>query len=78
MGAHWTPSVDGFYGKLTKAGLLMVAKQAKAELSIVVGNVKKGAAARHVMQAVAGTGWLPPVLCGRVPVQGDGEFAQAA
>lgn len=77
MSAHWTPSVEGFYGKLSKTGLLTVAKDAKAALSLVIGNVKKDAAARHVMQAVAGTGWLPPVLCSKVAVQGDGA-AQAA
>jgi ParB family chromosome partitioning protein len=78
MAAHWTPSVEGFYGKLTKAGLLTVAKDAKAELAIVVGNVKKEAAARHVMQAVAGTGWVPAALGGRTASQGDGELAHAA
>jgi hypothetical protein len=54
------------------------AKDAGATLSLVIGNVKNDAAARHVMQAVAGTGWLPFTLRGKEVVQGDGEFAQAA
>lgn len=51
-----------FYGKLSKSALLMVAKEAKATLSLVIGNVKKAEAARHVMKAMAETAWLPPVL----------------
>jgi DNA-binding transcriptional LysR family regulator len=39
MAMHWAPSVEGLYGKLTEAGLLTVAKEAKAKLSIVVGDV---------------------------------------
>lgn len=78
MAAHWTPSVDGFYGKLSKAGLITVAKDAGATLSLVLGSVKKDAAARHVMQTVAGTGWLPPEHSGKIAVQGDGELARAA
>jgi ParB family chromosome partitioning protein len=66
MSAHWTPSVEGFYGKLSKAGLLTVAKEAKATLSVVIGDVKKAEAARHVMKAMAELGWLPSVLRGRV------------
>jgi len=65
MTAHWTPSVEGFYGKLSKAGLLMVAREAKATLSLVIGNVKKAEAARHVMNAMTGLGWLPAVLRGK-------------
>jgi len=64
MTAHWTPSVEGFYGKLSKSTLLMVAKEAGATLSIVIGSVKKAEAARHVMKAMSANGWLPPVLRG--------------
>jgi ParB family chromosome partitioning protein len=78
MAEHWTPSVVGFYGKLTKAGLLTVAKDAKAELAIVVSDVKKDVAARHVMQAVAKTDWLPPAFGDRIESQGNGDLAQAA
>lgn len=69
--AHWTPSVEGFYGKLSKAGLLMLAKEANATPSIVVGNVKK---------AMAETGWLPSVLRSKAGAEQaeDGDFAQAA
>lgn len=62
MAAHWQPSVEGFYNKLSKAALLTLAKDAGATLTLVVGNVKKLEAARDVMQAVAQTNWLPPIF----------------
>ena len=62
MATQWQPSVEGFYGKISKAGLLMLAKDAGATLSLVVGNVKKLEAARDVMQAIAQTNWLPPIF----------------
>jgi ParB family chromosome partitioning protein len=82
MAEHWKPSVEGFYGRLTKATLLHIVEDAKATLPIRMADVKKETAARHVMQAVAGTGWLPPVLRGsgsaRAPqAEGDG-LSQAA
>lgn len=62
MAEHWTPSVEGFYGRISKAGLLMLAKDAGATLSLVIGNVKKLEAARDVMQAISQTNWLPPIF----------------
>lgn len=62
MATQWTPSVEGFYGKISKAGLLMLAKDAGATLTLVVGNVKKLEAARDVMQAISQTNWLPPIF----------------
>ena len=62
MASQWQPSVEGFFGKISKAGLLMLAKDAGATLSLVLGNVKKQEAAREVMQAIAQTHWLPPIF----------------
>lgn len=62
MATQWTPSVEGFFGKISKAGLLTLAKDAGATLTLVVGNVKKLEAARDVMQAIAQTTWLPPIF----------------
>jgi ParB family chromosome partitioning protein len=62
MASQWQPSVEGFYNKLSKAALLMLAKDAGATLSLVVGNVKKLEAARDVMQAIAQTNWLPQIF----------------
>ncbi len=65
MATCWQPSVKGFYARLSKSGLLMVAQEAGATLSLVIGNVKKAEAAKHVMEAMAATQWLPAVLRGR-------------
>jgi ParB family chromosome partitioning protein len=73
MVTHWAPSVEGFYGKLSKDGLITVAKDASVTLSLVLGTVKKLEAAKHVMTAMAGSGWLPPVMRGR----SLGEVARA-
>lgn len=80
MTAHWKPTVEGFYGRLSKATLLHMVREAKAVLSIRLAEVKKETAARHVMQAMAETDWLPPALRGRIAAQqgGDSELAQAA
>ncbi|MCL0274235.1 hypothetical protein M2T36_25360, partial [Escherichia coli] len=39
MAEQGQPSVEGFFGNLSKSGLLMIAKDAGATLSVVVGNV---------------------------------------
>ncbi len=65
MAAHWQPSVAGFYGRLSKAGLITVAQEAGATLSLVIGNVKKAEAAKHMMEVMAGTNWLPAVMQGK-------------
>lgn len=78
MKVHWTPSVEGFYGKLSKSALLTVAKESNATLSLVIGNVKKAEAARHVMKAMAETAWLPPILRSKNNPQGEQALAEAA
>lgn len=62
MATHWKPTVEGFYGRLNKTTLLHIVEDAKVVLPIRMADVKKETAARYVMQAAAGTDWLPPVL----------------
>lgn len=80
MAGQWKPTVEGFYGRLTKATMVRMVQEAKAVLSIRLAEVKKETAARHVMQGMAETDWLPPVFRSRVVAQQgeDGEFAQVA
>ncbi len=66
MTAHWLPSVDGFYGRLTKAALIALVTEAQATLPVNLGALKKPEAARYVAEAMAGTGWLPVPLRGVV------------
>ncbi|PZP38542.1 MAG: hypothetical protein DI585_07070, partial [Pseudomonas fluorescens] len=73
MAEYWQPSVQGFYGKLSKAALLKLAQDAGATITLNFGNVKKLEAAKHVMDAVAETTWLPDVLHGNAQPQEQGE-----
>jgi ParB family chromosome partitioning protein len=79
MSGHWKPTVEGFYGRLTKATLLRIVDDAKVSLPIRMDDVKKETAARHVMQAMATTGWLPSVLRDRTVGRDEKDgVAQAA
>lgn len=73
MADYWQPSVQGFYGKLSKAALLKLAQEAGAKLSLNVGNLKKPEAAQHVREVMAETAWLPDVLRGKAQPQEQGE-----
>lgn len=62
MTTHWQPSIDGFYGRLTKATLLAVVTEAKAPMQVSISTVKKPEAARYVAEAMTGNPWLPVPL----------------
>jgi len=79
MAAQWKPSVAGFYGRLNKATMVAMIQEAKAPLFIRLADVKKETAARHVMEAMAETNWLPSILRGSVKMQNEeGTLVQAA
>lgn len=79
MATQWKPSVEGFYGRLNKATMVAMVQEAHAPLSIRLAEVKKDTAARHVMEAMAETNWLPSILRGSEKMQSDEEvFEQAA
>lgn len=79
MAAQWKPTVEGFYGRLNKATMVAMVQEAKAPLSIRLADVKKDTAARHVMEAMAETNWLPPILRASQNVHGEqGAMAEAA
>ena len=67
MRGHWQGSVDGFYGRLSKAALTQVVVEAEVQTGVSVSILKKAKAARHVAEVVSGTGWLPVPLRGRCP-----------
>ena len=65
--AWWTPSVEGFYGRLTKAMLTSVVAEAQAPMQMSISGLKRDDAARYVAQAMQRRGWLPPSLRPRSP-----------
>lgn len=64
MTQHWSPSVEGFYGRLPKTALIHVVSEAKAPISVSISQMKQKEAARYVARAVEGRGWLPSPLRG--------------
>ena len=65
MAQWWTPSVEGFYGRLPKAALLQAMSEAKVTAEAPFANVKKDEAARMAAKALKDSGWLPQPL--RIP-----------
>jgi ParB family chromosome partitioning protein len=63
MRQWWTPSVDGFYRRLSKTALAEAMREAgKSGSTVVIATLKKDVAARHTAQVLDGSGWLPAPL----------------
>lgn len=59
----WTPTVDNFFGRVTKARIIEAVREAKgAEQAKRIEQLKKGDLAREAEQMLAGSGWLPQPL----------------
>ncbi|OWV98854.1 ParB/RepB/Spo0J family partition protein [Rhizobium sp. R693] len=78
VAAGWTPTVDNYLGRVTKAHILQAVREAKGEQSAqLIDHLKKPDMAREAARLLEGSGWLPEVL--RLPVdQISGETTQAA
>jgi len=64
MTAHWTPTVRAYLGRVTKAHILAAVREALGdEAAEQIADKKKLDMADAAEQLLAGTGWLPPVLC---------------
>lgn len=63
MTAHWTPTMQGYLGRVTKAHILAAVQEAvSAEAAERIAGKKKQEMAEAAEQLLAGTGWLPPLL----------------
>lgn len=61
--AGWSPTVDNFFGRVTKAGILDAVREAKGEAQAQrIDHLKKGDMAAEAEQLLAGSGWLPEPL----------------
>ena len=66
MGDWWRPTVDNFFGKVTKATMLHSVKEAAgSSVARQMGGMKKDTMAKAAEEVVKGTTWLPTLL--RVP-----------
>lgn len=84
MMAHWTPTVQTYLGRVTKAHILAAVREGVGdEAAERISGLKKPDMAQATEQLLAGTGWLPSVLRTARPVSRDTgsdteAFAQAA
>lgn len=65
MHAWWQPTADNYFSHVSKARMIEVVAQATSRAAAVpLEGMSKQAAAQAAERAVAGSGWLPEVLCG--------------
>lgn len=63
VGAGWTPMVDNYLGRVTKAHILQAVREAKGDQSAqLIDHLKKQDMAREAARLLDGSGWLPEVL----------------
>ena len=61
--AGWTPTVDTYLGRITKARILQAVREAKGEHAAqLIDHLKKGEMAEMAETLLAGSGWLPEPL----------------
>lgn len=65
--AGWTPTVDNYFGRVTKPRIIEAVREAQGDATaILIEHLKKGDMAREAERLLSGTGWLPEPL--RLPV----------
>jgi ParB family chromosome partitioning protein len=82
MAQHWTPTAEGFFGRVSKATILdAVTEAAGPSAASRLAGLKKPAMAAEAETVIAGTGWLPNPLrtrAGQEEGGGVGHWAEAA
>ncbi|PZR71961.1 MAG: DNA-binding protein, partial [Stutzerimonas stutzeri] len=77
VGAGWTPTVDNYLGRVTKAHILQAVREAKGDQSAqLIDHLKKQDMARDAARLLDGSGWLPEVL--RYPADEIAEEVETA
>lgn len=80
VSAGWTPTVDNYLGKVTKARIIEAVREARGEDSVqLIDHLKKDRMAIEAARLLDGSNWLPELL--RDPgysVAADAPQAQAA
>jgi ParB family chromosome partitioning protein len=61
--AGWSPTVDNYFGRVTKARILQAVREAKGEgAAQLFDHLKKGEMAERAQELLTGAGWLPEPL----------------
>jgi len=80
VAAGWTPTVDNYLGRVTKAHILQAVREAKGVQSAqLIDHLKKPDVAREAARLLESSGWLPEVL--RLPIDeiaADGDVHAVA
>jgi ParB family transcriptional regulator, chromosome partitioning protein len=63
VAAGWKPTVDGFFGRVTKARILQAVREECGEAqAVMIEHLKKGDMASQAEALLADSGWLPEPL----------------
>src|SRR5262249_37624234 len=61
--AGWSPTVDNYLGRVTKARIVEAVREARGESAAqLIAHLKKGEMAERAQELLAGSGWLPEPL----------------
>jgi ParB family chromosome partitioning protein len=61
--AGWTPTIENYFGRVTKARILQAVREAKGEgAAQLIEHLKKGEMAERTQELLTGAGWLPEPL----------------
>lgn len=61
--AGWSPAVDNYLGRVTKARILQAVRETKGETAAqLIEHLKKGEMAERAQELLVGSGWLPEPL----------------
>jgi len=76
VAAGWSPTVDNYFGRATKARIVEAVREAKGETAAqLIEHLKKSEMAERAQELLAGSGWLPEPL--RTPGQATGAPSPA-
>jgi ParB family chromosome partitioning protein len=63
VAAGWSPTVDNYFGRVTKARIVEAVREAKGETAAqLIEHLKKSEMAERAHELLAGSGWLPEPL----------------
>ena len=63
MTANWSPTVESYFGKVTKAQILGAVREAKGEATAqMIDHLRKSDMAAEAERLLQGVGWLPEIL----------------
>ncbi len=63
MSAYWSPTLESYFGKVTKAQILAAVREAKGDATAqMIDHLRKSDMAAEAERLLQGAGWLPEIL----------------